>query len=141
MGDSQQTGGHRLQPGSIEGTWWGRGTERPGRPLFCPALLPKPGPLARGFSLPAELCDSWGSSRGGILLNPTGGGRHLLPPPSTSSCHVLGHQCFKIYWFLAGCLFRNQKHQVLNSIPIALAHTSQHTGPVQAAPRATGPQS
>lgn len=50
-------------------------------------------------------------------LNPTRGGRHLPPPPFTSSCLLLGYQCFKIYWFLAGCLLRNQKHQVSNSFP------------------------
>lgn len=73
---------------------------------------PSQGPLS-----PVEVCDSWGSSRRGIPLYPTGEGRHLPLSPYTSSCHVLGHQCFKIYWFLAGCLLKNQKHQVSSSFP------------------------
>lgn len=121
MGDLQHTGGHSLQPGGrTQGALraLGGGRVQRGHGDLCsvqPSFQSQA--LHPGLSLPAELCDSWGSSKGGILLNPTGGGSHLLPPPSTSSCHVLGHQCFKIYWFLAGCLFRNQKHQVLNSFP------------------------
>lgn len=73
---------------------------------------PSQGPLS-----PVEVCDSQGSSRRGIPLYPTGEGRHLPPSPYTSSCHVLGHQCSKIHWFLAGCLLKNQNHQVLSSFP------------------------
>ena len=37
-------------PGSTGATCQGQGTDWPGGPLFCPALLPKPGPPARALS-------------------------------------------------------------------------------------------
>lgn len=95
---------------------------------------PSQGPLS-----PVEVCDSWGSSRRGIPLYPTGEGRHLPLSPYTSSCHVLGHQCFKIYWFLAGCLLKNQKTSSFKFIPTAFALTSQQSIPVQTAPRRSRP--
>lgn len=95
---------------------------------------PSQGPLS-----PVEVCDSWGSSRRGIPLYPTGEGRHLPLSPYTSSCHVLGHQCFKIYWFLAGCLLKNQKTSSFKFIPTAFALTSRQSIPVQTAPRRSRP--
>lgn len=141
MGSTQQNQVHSLWPGEkTQGTVQhlaGGGSGQQGLHSNHSSFLrqaPSQGPLS-----PVEVCDSWGSSRRGIPLYPTGEGRHLPLSPYTSSCHVLGHQCFKIYWFLAGCLLKNQKTSSFKFIPTAFALTSRQSIPVQTAPRRSRP--
>jgi hypothetical protein len=118
IGDTQQNWVHSLwQVGRTQGALGAPRREGGHRKSSRTSTLSSPPSQARALSPSRGVRHLQGICRGGVTLCPTGGGHHLPPPLSTSSCHVLGHQCFKIYYFLPGCLLRNRKHQVSSSFP------------------------